>query len=201
MPDIDCGMAIRPLNRFLSESGDTARIYQAGEFCDLVLIDVLGHGAQARVVAQRAERYVDVHHGEELLALLQGLHAHLLGTRGAVAACCRLHVPSGALQCSGIGNISVKVLRYKQETLITRDGVIGYHTIRPQIVETTLKPGDIVLMHSDGIRSTVNYIEQQSLLEKSATGMANTIIKEYGTKTDDACCIVMKYLREGMRKG
>ena len=195
MPDIDCGMAIRPLNRYLSECGDTAKIYQTGELCLLALVDVLGHGAQAREVAVQAEAWLDAHYADELIPLLQGMHARLLGTRGAVAACCRFNRQLGTLECAGIGNITVKVIRDKSESLISRGGVIGYQTISPHIVQTLLKPGDVLLMHSDGIKSTVNYATQPDLLVQTAGNMADSILKMYGTKTDDACCIVMKYLR------
>jgi len=193
-PDIDCGVALRPLNRYLSESGDSARIYQTVDGCTLILLDVLGHGANARVVAERAERYLDAHSGDGLTELLLGLHTHLLGSRGAVAACCRFDRQTQTLACAGIGNISVKVIRARQESLISRDGVIGYHTIRPHITQTAFKPGDILLMHTDGIKSTVNYALQTALLQKGAGEIADAVLKEYATKTDDACCIVMKYL-------
>lgn len=196
MDNLDCGYAVRALNRFLSECGDTGRIYRTDTACTLALIDVLGHGAQARLVAQQAEAYLDAHYADGLTGLLQGLHAELLGTRGAVGAVCRLYLQEGLLECAGIGNITVKVIRDKSETLISRDGIIGYHTIRPHVVQTPFAPGDIVLMFSDGIKSTVNYAAQKELLSKSASEIAGTILREYGTKTDDASCIVMKYLQE-----
>jgi len=195
MPDVDCGMAIRPLNRYLSECGDTAKIYQTGDTCHLVLVDVLGHGSQAREVAELAESYLDAHYSDALIPLLQGLHVHLLGTRGAVAACCRFDRRLGTLKCAGIGNITVKVIRDKSESLISRGGVIGYQTISPHVIQTTLQPGNMLLMHSDGIKSTVSYATQPDLLRLDAAEMADAILKTYGTKTDDACCIVMKYLR------
>lgn len=191
---MECGVAIRPLNRFLSECGDAVRIYQTEDTCELFLVDVLGHGAGARVVAERAEAWLDAHHGDELTALFQGLHAHLLGTRGAVAACCRFHRETETLEFCGIGNITVKIIRDKSESMVSRDGVIGYHTISPRLTVTPLRPGSIVLMHSDGVKSTVNYTMQRELLCKNAGDMAQAILREYGTKLDDASCIVMKYL-------
>jgi phosphoserine phosphatase RsbX len=193
MGTIDYGIAIRPLNRYLSECGDTGKIYQYSEYCCLALVDVLGHGAEARAVAIQAETYLDAHYTEDPVSVLQDLHSQLSGTRGAVAAFCRLNLLTGLLEHAGIGNISVKLIAENPETLISRDGILGYRSASPHIVKTNMKPEDILLLHSDGIKSRVKFSDYPELLSNSAQEIADTILKEYGTKEDDASCIVMKY--------
>lgn len=193
MGKVDCGIAIRPLDRYFSECGDTGKIYQTDVYCCLALVDVLGHGKEARGVAELAEAYLDEHYTEDPVSVLQGLHDHLSGTRGAVAAFCRVHLVSGMLEYSGIGNISTKIISKVSDSLVSRDGILGYRTVSPRKTEAIMKPEDILLMHSDGIRSNFPLFKYPELFSRSADEIANLILKEYGTKRDDASCIVMRY--------
>ena len=162
MGKVDFKITIRPLNRYFSECGDTGRVYKNNEICCLALVDVLGHGAVARSVAILAENYLDSHYGDDPVSLLQGLHAYLSGTRGAVAAFCRLCLQTGELDFAGIGNITAKIIGEKNESLVSRDGIIGYRAVRPHAVKTRIKPGDVVLMHSDGIKSHIDLSKTQT---------------------------------------
>jgi len=195
MGKVDFGIAIRPLNRYMSESGDMGKVYLDDTYCYLILLDVLGHGSDARSVAKQAEVYLDIHHRESPVDVLKGLHSHLTGTRGAVAAFCRLDLETGALEHTGIGNITVKIIGSNPVHLVARDGIIGYRAVSPHLLTTTIKPDDILLMHSDGIKSSFNFMNHPGLFSRHAQKIADVIVKDYGTKMDDASCIVMKYHR------
>ncbi len=194
MTDVDYAFALRPLYHYLSECGDTARIYRAQSAYLFALIDVLGHGAEARKTAILAEKYLDDHFEMDLLSLLIGLHASLLDSRGAVGALCRFSPGTGMLTYTGIGNIAVRIVGNKSQSLPMRDGVLGYRTIRPRLLEMTLKPGEMLLLHSDGIRAHFNPLECAGLYLRDAQYIADTLIDTYATGNDDASCIVMKYL-------
>jgi hypothetical protein len=190
---VDYGIAIRPLNLYFSECGDTGVVYPCGEFYTVALIDVLGHGAEARAVAQTAEDYLAGHRADDPSALINGLHDCLTGSRGAVGACCRLYPETGALECAGIGNISVKLVGAKTQSLISRDGILGYGIVHPHPVRAVMGRTDILLLHSDGIQHHFNLLELQAMASKTAEEIAGDILKEYGTKMDDASCIAVKY--------
>jgi serine phosphatase RsbU (regulator of sigma subunit) len=194
MGEVEYATAIRPLYGSISECGDAGKIIRNGNRYFIALIDVLGHGSKARKVAVQAEEYLDAHSGEDLLDIMNGLHHCLIYGRGAVVALCSFDAGTAVLRYTGIGNITVKIVGSESAKLVSRDGIVGYGTIRPQLSETRLKPGDTLLLYSDGIRTHFDLLECPGLFFQSAEKIANTILEKFGKMNDDASCIVMKYL-------
>ncbi len=113
MSRVDCYLVKRALTLREADCGDTGVIKEFDGQCFLALVDVLGHGSEAHDVALIAQKYLEQNYCEELVDVMQGLHACLKGTRGAVAALCRLDTETGELIYVGIGNITVRVLGSK----------------------------------------------------------------------------------------
>ncbi len=195
MRRIDSAGIVRPLFKTLLESGDLISIYDDRIACLLVLIDVLGHGANARTVAVQASTWLDGHRMEPLLAMINGLHHCLAGTRGAVAAVCRFDAETGILQYTGVGNISLRLVGRQSTSLMTADGVLGYGAVHAEVREMKLFPGTTLIMHSDGISTHFDILECPGILHKPAEEIAETILNRFGMKDDDASCIAMKYLQ------
>ena len=195
MGRIDYASAVRPLFRKMSESGDLALVYGDEQSCLLVLVDVLGHGANARIVALKAESCIDASHNEDPSAILTNLHACLAGTRGAVAAVCRFSAAAGMLRYAGVGNIALRMVGKQIASLVTTDGVLGYGTVRIVAKEQKLLAGTTLIMHSDGISTHFDILECPGILYKSAGEIAGELLSRFGVKDDDASCIVMKYLQ------
>lgn len=194
MARIDAHYVFRPLLWLETECGDIGLILNEGEQCFVALIDALGHGADAFAVACRARDYLDEHRCDELVGLMRGLHEHLKGGKGAVAALCRIDVASGELAYVGIGNIAVKVVGPRPLTLVPRDGVLGYMIPGPREQRLRLSPGDTLLMYSDGIREHFSSLDCADLLAGSAQFTAQGILERFGKRDDDASCIALKYL-------
>jgi len=195
MSRIDSAGIVRPLFRTLLESGDLISIYDDGTACLLVLIDVLGHGANARTVAVQASTWLDGHRAEPLAALIAGLHRCLAGTRGAVAAACRFDSETGILQYAGVGNIALRTVGRQAASLVIADGVLGYGAVHAAAHEMKLYPGTTLIMHSDGVSTHFDILECPEILHKNAEEIAEAILNRFGVKDDDASCIVMKYLQ------
>ena len=194
MGRIDCAFAVRPLFRRMSESGDLAAVYKNGPSCLLALVDVLGHGANARTVAIKAGACIDALSEEDPAAILGGLHQCLSGTRGAVAAVCRFDGATGTLQYAGIGNIALRLVGKQSASLVCADGVLGYGTVHAGVKEQKLLTGTTLILHSDGISTHFDILECPGILYKSAEEIAAELLDRFGIKDDDASCIVMKYL-------
>lgn len=194
MGTVDYATAIRPLYGSISECGDAGIMIQNGNRYFIALIDVLGHGSKARKVALLAEEYLNAHYDENLLDIMNGLHHCLKYGRGAVVSLCSFDAGTGVLRYTGIGNITVKIVGNVPADLISRDGIVGYGTISPQLSETRLRPGNTMLLYSDGIRTHFDLLEHPGLFFQSAQKIADTILEKFGKKMDDASCIVMKYL-------
>jgi len=154
-------------------------------------IDVLGHGSDARKLAIKIELYLHDHYKENLLDIMTGLHNNILGSRGAVASLCLID-NTGLLQHVGIGNISVRIKGSELIRLISRDGIVGYGVVRPTLSETSLKIGDIVLLHSDGIQNRFRWDDCKDLISESAESLALGILNRYQKRDDDASCLAIK---------
>ncbi len=193
MTDIDLHMAQQALTGFDDECGDLGFSKTDGNTCFLALIDALGHGKTAFEIAIMARDYFETCHDREPAEVIQGLHDCLKGTRGAVAAVCRLNLATGSLIYSGMGNITLRILGSRQERLVTREGILGYMIPTPRQKETQLFAGDIFLMSSDGIREHFDPDEYPALFTGSAEDIAGGMIRQLGKKNDDASCIVLRY--------
>lgn len=193
MGRIDCSSVVRPLFRSMSESGDLALTFGDECACMLTLIDVLGHGANARKVAVQAGECVEELRAESPAAIIEGLHRRLAGTRGAVAAVCRFDAESGMLRYAGVGNIALRIVGRQWGSFVTADGVLGYGVIHAATKEHKLLPGTALIMHSDGISTHFDILGCPGLLYKSAAEIASTLLERFSAKDDDASCIVMKF--------
>ena len=193
MPQIDCHLEKSPMTGWENECGDTGVIKVYDNSCFFALIDVLGHGKDAHQVAILAENYLLDNHRRDLVDMMKGLHLHLKGTRGAVAALCRLSLADGKMQCVGIGNITTRLYGTAPGSLVPRDGVIGYTMPTPKVQHAKLYPGDVIILSSDGVKEHFDPVFYPDLLKGSARKIASCLIELLGKKNDDASCIVLRY--------
>ena len=194
MPDADCNLVRNPLTGRDDECGDTGVIKAIEGERFLALVDALGHGRAAHAVAVLAEQYLERNYREPLVTILEGLHACLRGTGGAVAAFCRLDLATGELRYTGMGNITVRVLGPRASRFVVRDGILGYAIPSPREESAMLLPGDVLVMHSDGIQEHFAAWECDAMLTDPAETIAANLVRRFGKENDDASCIVLRYL-------
>ena len=194
MSKVDCHLVKRALTIKETDCGDTGVIQEFNGQCFLALVDVLGHGSEAHTVALSAQKYLEQNYRQELIDVMDGLHACLRGTRGAVAALCRLDTGTGKLNFVGVGNITVRVFGPKNSRLISRDGIVGYAMSTPKAQTLKLYTGDILVMYSDGIKEHFEPSECRGILMGNAKSIAVGLLNQFGKKNDDASCIALKYL-------
>jgi negative regulator of sigma-B (phosphoserine phosphatase) len=194
MSRVDCHLVKRALTRREAECGDTGVIKEFDGRCFLALVDVLGHGREAHDVALTAQAYLEQNCFKEPVEVMQGLHTCLKGTRGAVAAICRLDTATGELIYVGMGNIVVRVLGPRAVRFVSRDGIIGYmmSTVKQQALK--LLVGDVLVMYSDGIKEHFELSGRPDLLSGSAESIASALFEQFWKQNDDASCIVLRYL-------
>ncbi|MFA9464757.1 MAG: SpoIIE family protein phosphatase [Velocimicrobium sp.] len=195
MNKADYALLIYPMLRVMSECGDCGKIFDDGDKCFLAMIDVLGHGSEARQVGIIAEEYLEKNHHNDLFTIMNGLHTQLMGTRGAVAALCIIDNNSGRIQYTAVGNITVRIFGHRNIRLVSRDGIVGYGNIRPVVQEAELVPGDTILLHTDGIREHFDELECAGLFKECAEVITKEIMSRFARGNDDAACIAYKYLK------
>ncbi len=193
MTGIDCHLIYRAKTGIADECGDIGVIRKTPDYCWLSLVDVLGHGKSAYQIACRARAWLENQPGRLPVEMIGGLHDCLKGTRGAVAAVCRLAIETGELIYAGMGNITLRIFGARPGRLVTRDGVLGYKIPAPLEKTIRLHAGDILVMSSDGVREHFEPLDYPDLFMGGAEQICRRFIRELSKPDDDASCIVLRY--------
>ncbi|MEX1039004.1 MAG: SpoIIE family protein phosphatase [Pirellulaceae bacterium] len=174
--------------------GDRALVLPGAGFYLLAVIDVLGHGPEAHQLASRIENFLRGHLSEKPLKLINILHQHLHGSRGAVVSLARFEPASGDLRFVGIGNAVGRILGPRHQHLLTKEGVLG-HTLRsPREEHLCLTEGDLLLIYSDGVSSHFETSDYRHIHGDPAEIVAREVVRRFGKPHDDASCIAMRPL-------
>jgi phosphoserine phosphatase RsbX len=190
-PRFSVGICVRPLAGE-TESGDACAEFRTSRGVIVVMADGLGHGPRA---ATAAKAFVECVRDAGLLALVEVFargHRALLKTRGAVAAVARFDHERGEVEIAGIGNISVQIARTGTIPTVhpvVMPGVLGsaYRVVRPQVFPFGL--GDLLVMHSDGIRSRFDLALARALSTQAA---AEAVVRSCAKGSDDAACAIVR---------
>jgi negative regulator of sigma-B (phosphoserine phosphatase) len=191
--EVDYYLVKRGLTGWEDECGDTGMVREIGDRCFLALFDALGHGKEAYETALLAEHYVSENIDRDLVDVMQGLHIHLKGTRGVVAAFCLLNQCTGNLRYVGVGNITTKIYGAQPYHFVPQDGIVGYMMASPKEQQRRLHHGDILMLSSDGIREHFDIYDFPDLLSGSARQIATAVMDSLGKGNDDASCLVLRY--------
>ena len=193
MGAVDSHLIVKPLTGLLEECGDAGVVVVDDESCFAALVDVLGHGPEARQSAIVAEAFLPDCAGADLAASLRGLHDRLRRGRGAVVTLLSLDLKSGELLVAGIGNITTRVFGSEHSRVLSRDGIVGYSMSTPRVQALRLRPGDVVLLYSDGVRESFELHDCPGLLAGSAKEIAERVMQHFRKQDDDASCLVLRY--------
>ena len=174
-------------------SGDTAIVRELQNGLFLGLADVLGHGVEAHAVAKRIKAYLEKAGSNQLAHLFYELDAMLKGTRGAAISMAWVERSSGALIYAGIGNVVLKRLGRKPVQLVSRDGTVGLYMRTPLVQKARLDEGEVLVMHSDGVRGRFGTDDYPQIGIHDTRTVASNVIERFGKDQDDASCIIVKY--------
>lgn len=175
-------------------SGDTAVVRPLENGLFVAIVDVLGHGPEAYELAVQIEAYLMRYGSFDVSGLMTRLHQHLKGTRGAAVGLCALDAANGRLEYTGTGNTVLRRFGTIDTRLVSQDGVLGQNmrTPRPQTLQ--LEKGDLVLLHTDGVRERFSSDDCGSILHLPPKEVVRTIVKRFGKDYDDAGCIALRYI-------
>lgn len=175
--------------------GDAGLIKEYGGIRFLAVVDGLGHGKKAHDTARSCIGFLEEHYRNDLTRLADGLHHHIQGSRGAVAALCCLDAAKRKLSCVSVGDTTVRRLNNEPFRIQGIPGILGYQ-VRSYRQEThRLAAGDILLLHTDGVSSHFNPKDLDGLLHGDARGIADTIMARYAKPHDDSLCMVVRCLK------
>ncbi len=175
-------------------SGDHGVIQQREGMLTAVLLDVLGHGDKAAVLADAVENHLqgcDMTTAEPL-DLMMNLHDTFRGSRGLVASIARIDTDAEMLEYCGVGNIGVRILGSHATIMVNRDGVVGYRMVPPRQQHFPFTAHDTLLMHSDGIKSHFDADIVAQVPQRSAQVLLDRLFARYVKGIDDAGALVVR---------
>lgn len=153
----------------------------------LAVVDGLGHGTSAHCAAQKVigilERCCDL----PLDVLLDTIHQGLVDTVGVVAGLVLVDQERQIIIYSGVGNIVIKICGKQIKQLLLPEGILGYRVERKVCKSVPVNPGDVLVMHTDGIRETY---DANLLTSCSPEKIARDLIYLHRISTDDALVLV-----------
>ena len=192
---IDYFYSIRPC---LGErvSGDTAIVEQRDSLVAIAIIDALGHGRNAHVVARTAQKYLQTSWNDDVCRRMLHLHQHLKGSLGAAVGLAILDLETNQLSYTGVGNTVIRILTQDRQDssqrLYSAEGIVGGRIRHPTEQKIQLSPSDLVLLYTDGIKEHFNSQEYPQIFVDDVMTIAKKMVRSFGKNYDDATCIALR---------
>jgi anti-sigma regulatory factor (Ser/Thr protein kinase) len=155
----------------------------------LLVVDGLGHGVLAHEAARHAVRTFSEHHSETPKDLLQRLHSALAGGRGAAVAIAQADL----ITYAGVGNIAGMIIQAdgRQLGLVSMNGTVGSDYISTREFQYSWNPGELLVMHSDGIRSHWSLNGRAGLTSRHPAIVSAVLHRDFLRGRDDATVIAL----------
>jgi negative regulator of sigma-B (phosphoserine phosphatase) len=184
------GTCVRPLPGE-EVAGDACLALPWSRGMVVVVSDGLGHGPAAAEASRVLLAHVRDAIEMPLEQIFSGAHRALRGTRGAVATIARIDEGAGRIEVAGIGNVTTRLYQGAAMPLhvLVPGGVLGgaYRPTRTQSVSFAV--GDLLVMHTDGIRSRFDLEPLRALPPEE---LARAVVGAHGKAIDDAACAVVR---------
>jgi anti-sigma regulatory factor (Ser/Thr protein kinase) len=160
----------------------------------VLVCDGLGHGPLAYAATQEAVRAFAGAPAGPPAVLVETLHRKLSHTRGAALAVAELDADAGVVRYAGLGNISGTVLAPDgtRRGMVSLPGIAGHQRRQIREYDYPLPLAGIVLMHSDGVVDRWKAADYPGLLSHSPQVIAATVLRDAGTRRDDAGVLVAR---------
>lgn len=175
------------------ESGDAWSYIEADTF-GVAVVDGLGHGPDAADAADAAIAALEAGYLSDVTSCMLTVHKALRATRGAVLSICVIDTVVGAVVYTGIGNVSGRIVSDGNSvSMVTRDGVagIGWEPPESMVMRYVWKSGSMLILFSDGLRSSWDPREYIDLQSHDPTLTAAVIFRDTLRNTDDATIVVV----------
>jgi anti-sigma regulatory factor (Ser/Thr protein kinase) len=175
--------------------GDSWALFEAVDYCSILVADGLGHGEHAQEASQAAVATFLENPKLPPPEQLRVLHNNIKKTRGAVANVATIDLPSQTLTYCGVGNISGRVLAGPEgiKSVISYNGILGHN------IPTTLhnhelpwQNNSLLILHSDGLKSKWDLTRYKDLLRHDTSTIAAVLYKEFNRGTDDILVLVSR---------
>ncbi|MEH1099148.1 SpoIIE family protein phosphatase [Micromonospora sp. CPCC 205561] len=187
------GALSRPLTgESVSGDGYAWRVVEGRR--QVLTCDGLGHGPLASAATDAALDAFRRAPAGPPATVVQHLHRAMSHTRGAALAVAEPDPAAGLLRYSGLGNISAAVLGAdgKRRGLVSLPGIAGHQRPSVREYDYPFEAGALLVMHSDGVVDRWQLTDYPGLVDRSPLVVAATVLRDAGTRRDDACVLVVR---------
>jgi serine phosphatase RsbU (regulator of sigma subunit) len=193
---IEWGVAGRTLaGQIMSGDAHLVSPFEGGVL--VAVIDGLGHGPEAHLAASAAVAVLSRRPQAPVTDLIQLCHAEIKSTRGVVLSLASFDTTRGLVTWVGVGDVEGVLLsaadpsRGGRQSLLLRNGVVGYQLPSLREVICPVATGDMLIFATDGVRHDFTATAPNG---RSPQAIADDIIANHGKSTDDALVLVARYL-------
>ncbi|MBG0828910.1 SpoIIE family protein phosphatase [Planomonospora sp. ID67723] len=180
--------------------GDAFALVETGTAITVTVCDGLGHGDAAALASREAVRVFLDHADLAPAAVLERIHRALAGTRGGAVAVARIERAGGtsgadgAVSFAGLGNVSAWIAHEEgRQGLISTPGIAGHQAPRAfRQYEYAMPAHGMLVLHSDGLSERWDIASCPGLVTRSPSVVAATLLREAGTRRDDACVVAVR---------
>ncbi len=177
------------------QCGDGWAMYEAVDYCQLLVADGLGHGEYAEIASQGAVETFLQNTSLAPADQIRNLHSAIKKTRGAVANVTSINVKNQELTYCGVGNIAGRVISGPENTksVISYNGILGHnipHTLNNHVIPWI--GNNLLVLHSDGLKSKWDFSRYKDLLRHDTSIIATVLYKDFNRGTDDTLVLVAR---------
>ncbi len=188
--------ALTRAKKGFTANGDAYLVEEISHGILICVIDGIGHGEHAeraaRVCVKTIREYIHSREDFTLTGLFYACDTALRDTDGVVMAAVMIKNGDDRVYFAGVGNITTRIIGREKIYPISTGGIIGYNMSRVREKRYPYKSGDLILMHSDGIRSGIKEEILTQLYNQDEERIAEEIFREYSRETDDATIVVVR---------
>jgi anti-sigma regulatory factor (Ser/Thr protein kinase) len=172
--------------------GDAWAVEWRGGHCVILVVDGLGHGADAAAAAMAAVKALQTHPQLLPAALIEFAHGAQRSTRGAALAVADLDL-AGEVRYAGIGNIA-GVVRAPDGArhMVSHAGIVGHEVRKVQEFVYPWSQDSLLVMHSDGLATQWNLDQYPGLAGRHPSLIAGVLYRDFARGRDDVVVVVAK---------
>jgi serine phosphatase RsbU (regulator of sigma subunit) len=178
-----------------TECGDKAVTVGFDSGALVAVIDALGHGPDAAAAAAAAATVLEQYAHEPPATLIERCHESLVGKRGAAISVASIDFHRQTMTWLGVGNVTGVLMyadhniRPRLRPLLVRSGVVGDRLPDLRASMEPVSRGDMLIFATDGVRPDFSGTLPLSMPPQR---LANRLLGDYATDTDDATVLVFR---------
>lgn len=178
------------------ECGDSWALAQSEGRGALLVVDGLGHGAQAAVAAGEAVRAFEASSHLPADQILVAVHRALLATRGAAGSVAEVDLDRGEVRYAGMGNVAGFVAwAGGSRSMVGQNGTLGGQSGRVRMFPYPWPAGAALVLYTDGLTSHVSLQAYPGLLARHPSVVAGVLFRDFFRGRDDATVVVVREAR------